>query len=120
MSNTNACRARHHHALKGLHTDPENADGLSMWRALRRIEAIASNANEDACNTPEGADRQEGILDGLEEQVKEVFGGCLPGGFFINRDPRGYALKLDNEQVTIPDGLGTDWGGYGILAQEIK
>jgi len=37
--------------------------------------------------------------------------------FFINRDPRGYALKLNfgDERVA---GVYTDWGGYGIIAPE--
>lgn len=52
------------------------------------------------------------------EAVARIFGG-VPAGFFVNRDPRGYALKLDNEVTTIPDGMHKDWGGYGILAATI-
>lgn len=37
--------------------------------------------------------------------------------FFINTDPRGYALKLNfgGERV---EGVYTDWGGYGIIAPD--
>ena len=42
---------------------------------------------------------------------------------FINLDPRGYALKIDDEWMREhkqPLGhLHQDWGGYGILAPEI-
>lgn len=66
--------------------------------------------------------RQERII----EQVKALFNGELPTGFFINGDPRGYALKINagNEAGMtyhpeyIPEGMHTDWGGYGILAPE--
>jgi hypothetical protein len=48
----------------------------------------------------------------------------VPPAFHYNTDPRGYALKIDNEK---PEGralieagkLRTDWGGYGILSPEI-
>lgn len=47
---------------------------------------------------------------------------------FINRDPRGYALKIDDEWIRQQRadhrtvhmaGIHQDWGGYGILAPEI-
>lgn len=57
-------------------------------------------------------------------RVASVFGGQLPKGFFINGDPRGYALKLDDEayEDIAPEQRPisyTDWGGYMILAPEI-
>lgn len=40
-------------------------------------------------------------------------------GFFINGDPRGYALKIDMLKIAdAPTGLHRDWGNYGILAPE--
>jgi hypothetical protein len=44
--------------------------------------------------------------------------GSLPPGFFINQDPRGYALKLEANSVDIP--FERDWGGYQILSPEIE
>lgn len=43
-------------------------------------------------------------------------------GFFIDTDPRGYALKINLDKA--PDeyktiGLQTDWGGYALLAPVI-
>ena len=60
----------------------------------------------------------------INSAVRAVFGGVLIPAFFVNGDPRGYALKIDNEK---PEGralieavkMHTDWGGYGILSPEI-
>jgi hypothetical protein len=39
---------------------------------------------------------------------------------FVNRDPRGYCLKIDDEYTRANKlDIGTDWGGYGIIAPEI-
>lgn len=67
----------------------------------------------------------EAFLAEVRANVARVLGG-LPAGFFINQDPRGYALKIrtprsdpKRQDVTECPGLCTDWGGYGILAAEI-
>ena len=69
-------------------------------------------------------------MDKIRAEVTKVFGGKLPIGFVINGDPRGYSLKIKEEQnrifVNSDDGKNhdqkvinyTDWGGYGILAPE--
>ncbi len=39
---------------------------------------------------------------------------------FLNGDPRGYSLKIDDEWMRAKrPRLHSDWGGYGILAPEI-
>lgn len=44
---------------------------------------------------------------------------------FVNLDPRGYSLKIDDQWMRAnqgkwnDDNLTTDWGGYGIIAPEI-
>ena len=39
---------------------------------------------------------------------------------FVNRDPRGYALKIKSEWVREKGAaIHQDWGGYGIIAPEI-
>ena len=44
---------------------------------------------------------------------------------FINRDPRGYALKIESDWMETyarkagGDRITQDWGGYGIIAPEI-
>jgi len=133
-----ARRKAHHCAISMLHdtllpTQEEHEKrGLAMWRKLRRIEAMAHDATTAQCNgesygsQPYREDDETGnspldvFFDGIRSDVAKVFGGTLPVGFMINHDPRGYALKLDSDKTTIPHGLTTDWGGYGILAADIN
>ncbi len=88
--------------------------GETLYNHLRRIERKAHRLAERECDDPmlsmEHAERLE------KRYIKEVFDlfGGLPDGFFLNSDPRGYALKIDGESVISH----TDWGGYHILAPD--
>lgn len=131
-------RKAHHRALSSLHASPLNSQeeheqrGMKMWRKLRCIEAVAHDATTAQCNgerygsQPYREDDETGnspldvFFDGIRADVAKVFGGTLPVGFMINHDPRGYALKLDPDKTTVPAGMETDWGGYGILAADIS
>lgn len=92
-------------------------------RPLRLIEAEAHRAAEDACNGDITDTAYEALTARLSNRVAVLFGGALPRGFFINGDPRGYALKLDDEKykdVPYDDKPihYTDMGGYMILAPD--
>lgn len=129
-------RAAHHAALLALHAKPyQSTSGLSMWRALRRLEREVHSATVAQCNgetyqgqpfreywdPATGADSNtspwQRYLDTVHARISKVFGGQVPPGFFINQDPRGYALKIRPELV--PAGMWKDWGSNGILAAEI-
>jgi hypothetical protein len=117
-------RANHHAALESMATNGE--DGLSLWRKLRRIERIASNAAAAQCNGENYRGepyRDEGRWDdfckAIEYRMGHIF-GKIPDGFFFNKDPRGYALKIAPEVAKTMGGLHKDWGGNGILAAEIN
>lgn len=110
---------------------------MGSYRTLKTLENRAHRNAELYCN---GEDWRNGRLvraamtqeeyerrqDAIEQSVKRLFGGKLPAGFFVNSDPRGYALKIDPGQSYeadyhpeyVPEGLHKDWGGYGILAPE--
>lgn len=91
--------------------------GLDAWRKLRRIEQKAAALALQLCNGPELSESdQERIKEEIKRSVAKVF-GTLPPGFFINLDPRGYALKL--EPGSVPFKLHEDWGRYQILAPVI-
>lgn len=113
-------RENHHKALESL-AYQVNCDtpGLALWRKLRRIESWLSVYSVQHCNGEIETDKWEVIKDQARNRIASAFGGQIPQGVFINSDPRGYALKLDNEKVEIPQGMERDWGGYGILAAEI-
>jgi hypothetical protein len=98
-------------------------DPVTLCRKLRRIEGAAHKLAEDACNylsveSLEFIRRDAAIAHRLETLL---MGNRLPRPVpvFINMDPRGYALKIDNEYMREHNlRLYTDWGGYGILAPE--
>jgi hypothetical protein len=128
-------RNRHHIALASLTVNPTQP-GLPLWRKLRKVESLASRGATAYCNgdtisvSNKAGDRVYPFHDGgdtwerfitreIIPAIRRIL-GRLPDGFFVNGDPRGYALKLDNDKATIPAGLHTDWGRYGILAPELN
>lgn len=124
---------RHYDSLERLaeRCGVEAPDGRQIAAALARLESKASRAATAQCNGEPYLGqpfREEDEWTAFKEQitckVAALFNSAPPPGFFINSDPRGYALKIDNED---PAGkalidavkLHTDWGGYGILSPEI-
>jgi hypothetical protein len=116
-------RVEHHKALEALYQGFPVPSGEKLWRALRRIEVKASNAATAQCNGEayQGQPYREEsewneFCSAIGREVARVMGGT-PEGFYVNGDPRGYALKIDPERGgRIPAGLETDWGRYGLLA----
>lgn len=106
----------------------------ALCRKLRRLEAKAAALALRGCNGPEwdSEEEQEAAYESVLEKVNALLGNHTTHNsetgdtrcrvpVFINRDPRGYQLKIRDEYVR-QRGLKieTDWGGYGILAPEIK
>ena len=110
-------RANHHAALETL---APGCNGAAVWRKLRRAEKQAERTILHYSNGTGGVNTEniDEKLAPVREAVRKAF-GKLPLGFFINTDPRGYALKIDPENGTVPQGMETDWGRYGLLAAEI-
>lgn len=98
-------------------------DGKKISVALWNAEREATRDSVYRCNGNLSEEQWDVTVNIASERVKVVF-GKLPPGFFVNGDPRGYALKINNDK---PEGhalieavkLHTDWGGYGILSPEI-
>jgi len=98
-------------------------DGKKISVALWKAEKMASDASAKYCNGDMEHDQWEREKDKARDTVRAML-GKLPPGFFVNGDPRGYALKIDNDD---PAGralieavkLHTDMGGYGIFSPEI-
>ena len=96
-------------------------DPAKLCKALRRLEAKASAITVALCNGPVDIDQAEEDLQAIEYRVNGITGFARSGvPVFINRDPRGYALKIESEwaQANAPR-LHRDWGGYGILAPDL-
>ena len=94
-----------------------------LYEKLRRIELKMNRQMCDECNrTSRLTEKQE---EDLSEKTLAKLTKLLPlaTGLFINGDPRGYSLKIKENDVKILNERGNiniyqDWGGYGILAPE--
>lgn len=120
-----ARRVAHHKAMESLvRGAPKTGQGHKMWQALRKAEGIAHRAAEQYCNGEIGEMEWESVVSDVTRRVVKQL-GCVPDGFTVNADPRGYALKIRGRDASyeggfIPVGMETDWGGNGILAPEIN
>lgn len=76
---------------------PDGTDPLLLCKKLRRLEKQAHQLKVD------------GLLNFHKQGIP----------VFINRDPRGYALKIQEDWVySHGANIYRDWGGYGIIAPE--
>lgn len=133
---TEQYRIAHHRALETLRHPSCELSGVQLWRKCSRLERLSHAGATAYCNGEtiqvswplfglreynfsRDEDAWEQFAEVATDCIRNIF-GCVPAGFFVNGDARGYALKLDPQKVTIPEGMSTDWGGNGILAAEIK
>lgn len=101
-------------------------DPVALCKKLRRLESKASRITTDYCNgdfdAGENGEKLDAALDAILAKVNAILEntGKNPVPVFINRDPRGYALKIREIWMRNYSGnLHRDWGGYGIIAPEI-
>lgn len=83
---------------------------VAEFNKLRRLEKKTSRLCERYCN----GEVSSAVVEKEVERLEKMF-AHVPG-FFVNQDPRGYALKIELE--VLPAGMHTDWGNYGIIAPE--
>ena len=109
-------------------------DPIQLCKKLHRIEKKAHHATTCLCNTNTlnlmelnkytGYDvkqateaEQDNFFEGIKKQVVKILGKEAEKQFFINFDPRGYALKLKPEFCEGKK-IYKDFGGYGILSPD--
>ena len=134
--------------LLAIFPNATEKDPVSLCKKLRRLESKASRITTDYCNgdfdAGENGEKLDAALDAILAKVNAILGNTNknPIPVFINRDPRGYALKIQDAWMTqcreqwdrqiAKQGkkaigpsywallrLHRDFGGYGILAPEI-
>jgi len=93
---------------------------IELCKALRRYELKATRLTIAMCNGIPAATQPavDSELERIHDKVCQLLGverHCKD--IFINRDPRGYALKL-NDDFARDKRIHKDWGGYGILAPD--
>ena len=98
-------------------------DPVKLCKRLRKLEKQGEALALRLCNGPEFA---EGKDDEIEAAIMAELDGLLyykaahiP--VFLNRDPRGYALKIKDSWMRERHELRLhrDWGGYGIIAPDL-
>lgn len=111
---------KHGEQLIAIFPDCTEREPVALCRKVRRIEAVAHKLAEDCCNwlsteSEEFTKRH----DAIQARLGKLLGVGGPN-VHINLDPRGYALKIDDQAMR--DGgyrLHCDWGGYGIIAPDL-
>ncbi len=108
---------------------------VTLCKKLRRIETAISKPILDYCNGDNGmtAEKLEVQTDKALRRVHALLGTinsfCAPESIFINRDPRGHALKIDDAWTRFYNetqyaaklpALHSDMGGYGIIAPDLN
>ncbi len=65
-------------------------------------------------------DKADKIFDEVEGKLRTLLGNS-PAPIIVNRDPRGYCLKIDDAWIAANNvKIHRDMGGYGIIAPEIS
>lgn len=113
MNNKDYRKTRHWVQLKEL-----GYIGATLAQ-INAIERRAHKLAEDHCNIEMSEATLNKRMNKIIEQTTTAFGGSLPDNFFINLDPRGYALKINQENTSAPLSY-QDLGGYGIIAPEFE
>lgn len=110
----------HGENLLRIFPDAMEKDPITLCKKLRKIEGSASRIALAVCN---GA-LQESPDQDWRDHYRALLARLLKPGAVpikINGDPRGYALKIDDQYVREHNlKIHTDWGGYGIIAPEIQ
>lgn len=123
---------RHGESLLLAFPNATEKNPVALCKKLRRIETAVAKPILDYCNGENGVTIEQvdaacqKALTRLEALFPQISRGLKKA--FINRDPRGYALKLDDQWTQTwnhrcyannTPRIYTDMGGYGILAPDL-
>ena len=113
---------QHGRNLLAIFPGATERDPVNLCRKLRRLERQGNAIGLRMCNGPEYAEGEDdAATDAVLVKVNAILGNVDgPVPVFVNRDPRGYALKIDDSwmKANRPT-LHSDWGGYGIIAPDL-
>ena len=101
--------------LQRIYPESKRFGPVELCKKLHRSETRAARITENMCSYPIDMDKAEIQLDNIETRVNDILGSGPH--VFINRDPRGYALKIRTQEAKNLD-IHKDWGGYGIIYPE--
>ncbi len=113
---------KHGEDIKKIFSLPADTDPIKLCKKLRQYEIKAQRVQDiHAAGKYEEAAREEALLlVGLVILLlKQTSGNEF--GIFINRDQRGYALKIPSEIVKEKNlTIHKDWGENGIIAPDLN
>lgn len=93
-----------------------------IYEELKKIEKKAYALMLRYCNGYTSIQSVDRMTEKYIKEIETLFGGKIEG-LKINRDPRGYILKIESDvQRKLRDNginLQSDWGGFGLLAPKI-
>ena len=96
-----------------------DVDKVKLCKSLRRIETALTIPLERYCN----GEIDEKEITRIENNKLKLLGKLIGEHnlkmIFINRDPRGYALKIHSE-LSKDMKIYRDFGGYGIIAPDFN
>jgi hypothetical protein len=110
---------KHGENLKVVFNLEAGIDPVKLCKSLRRIEIKAQRLALALCNgdIDEITDDQKTAIFSAVDKLLHYKAAGIP--VFFNKDPRGYALKIDDAYVRDHNvTISRDWGGYGIIAPE--
>ena len=122
----------HGNKLLAIFPNATEKDPGTLYRKLRRLEAKAARLALQGCNVGFDSEEQaDDLYKAVLGKVNKLLGNyvyhetvkvrTMNVPLFINRDPRGYQLKIRDDWMEKNNvKLERDWGGYGLLAPEIK
>ena len=124
---TKAAVIKHGENLLAIFPQANEQDPEKLCKRLRAQERRGEALGVRLCKGPEfpGEDDADKISDAILSKVNTLLANrpCdteSPVPIFINRDPRGYAIKIpDSWMRTYHVQLHHDLGGYGIIAPDL-
>lgn len=97
-------------------------DPITLSKKLFRLENKAHYLAERYINGLIETDKYQAEADKILVSLSKIIGKNNMKKVFINGDPRGYALKIDDkyQDRLHKVGIYRDWGGYGIIAPDFS
>ncbi|HPZ83877.1 MAG TPA: hypothetical protein PL064_10600 [Thermogutta sp.] len=111
----------HGKKLLAIFPDATEQDPVLLSRKLRKLEVRAGKLAEAYCNGDIDGTEWEAESVKLRAAVVKILGCGETFPVFVNADARGYALKIAREAMSSHKwDLAKDWGGYGLLAPDLR
>jgi hypothetical protein len=114
---------RHGKQLLAIFPNAIERDPVKLCKKLRKLEIAANKLATDNCNGDGDYQQNNEYLGKIEDTVSHLLGikSATNEPLYLNTDPRGYALKIDDAYMEANNiDLHRDWGGYGIIAPDLS